>query len=47
MVVAGGFIPQQDYDFLYEAGVFGVFGPGTKISKAAQEILTLLIKSVD
>ena len=47
MVVAGGVIPQQDYDFLYEAGVFGVFGPGTKISKAAQEILTLLIKSVD
>ena len=47
MVVAGGVIPQQDYDFLYEAGVFGVFGPGTKISKAAQEILTLLIKSVE
>ena len=47
MVVAGGVIPQQDYDFLYDAGVFGVFGPGTKISKAAQEILTLLIKSVD
>jgi methylmalonyl-CoA mutase len=47
MVVAGGVIPQQDYDFLYDAGVFGVFGPGTKISKAAQEILTLLIKSVE
>ncbi|MCH2230677.1 MAG: methylmalonyl-CoA mutase [Crocinitomicaceae bacterium] len=47
MVIAGGVIPQQDYDFLYEAGVFGVFGPGTKISKAAQEILTLLIKSFD
>lgn len=47
MVVAGGVIPQQDYDFLYEAGVFGVFGPGTKISKAAQEILTLLLKSVE
>ena len=45
MVVAGGVIPQQDYDFLYEAGVFGVFGPGTKISKAAQNILNLLIKS--
>ncbi len=45
MVVAGGVIPQQDYDFLYNAGVFGVFGPGTKISKAAQEILALLIKS--
>jgi len=47
MVVAGGVIPQQDYDFLYEAGVFGVFGPGTKISKAAQSILNLLIKSVE
>ena len=47
MVIAGGVIPQQDYDFLYEAGVFGVFGPGTKISKAAQEILALLIKSHD
>lgn len=47
MVVAGGVIPQQDYEFLYDAGVFGVFGPGTKISKAAQEILALLIKSVE
>ena len=47
MVIAGGVIPQQDYDFLYEAGVFGVFGPGTKISKAAQDILSLLIKSFD
>jgi methylmalonyl-CoA mutase len=47
MVVAGGVIPQQDYDFLYDAGVFGIFGPGTKISKAAQEILLLLIKSVE
>jgi methylmalonyl-CoA mutase len=47
MVVAGGVIPQQDYDFLYKAGVFGVFGPGTKISKAAQEILGLLIKSLE
>ncbi len=47
MVIAGGVIPQQDYDFLYKAGVFGVFGPGTKISKAAQEILNLLIKSVE
>lgn len=47
MVIAGGVIPQQDYDFLYDAGVFGVFGPGTKISSAAQEILALLIKSFD
>ncbi|MEJ6776101.1 MAG: methylmalonyl-CoA mutase [Crocinitomicaceae bacterium] len=47
MVIAGGVIPKQDYDFLYGAGVFGVFGPGTKISKAAQEILELLIQSYD
>lgn len=47
MVIAGGVIPQQDYDFLFNSGVFGVFGPGTKISKAAQEILQLLIKSVE
>lgn len=47
MVVAGGVIPAQDYDFLYDAGVFGVFGPGTKISKAAQSILNLLIESVE
>jgi methylmalonyl-CoA mutase len=46
MVIAGGVIPQQDYDFLFKAGVFGVYGPGTKISKAAQEILALLIESV-
>jgi methylmalonyl-CoA mutase len=45
MVVAGGVIPQQDYKFLYDAGVFGIFGPGTKISKAAINILELLIKS--
>ncbi|MEY3237194.1 MAG: hypothetical protein RI883_1295 [Bacteroidota bacterium] len=47
MVIAGGVIPQQDYDYLFKAGVFGVFGPGTKISKAAQEILHLLIKSAE
>ncbi|HLV43143.1 MAG TPA: methylmalonyl-CoA mutase [Brumimicrobium sp.] len=45
MVVAGGVIPQQDYDFLYNAGVFGVFGPGTKISTSAIKILDLLIES--
>lgn len=45
MVVAGGVIPQQDYEFLCDAGVFGIFGPGTKIAVAAQEILELLIES--
>jgi methylmalonyl-CoA mutase len=47
MVVAGGVIPAQDYEFLYDAGVFGIFGPGTKISKAAQKILELLIQSAE
>jgi methylmalonyl-CoA mutase len=39
MVIAGGVIPAQDYDFLYQAGVKGIFGPGTVISIAAQKIL--------
>jgi methylmalonyl-CoA mutase len=39
MVVAGGVIPHQDYDFLFGKGVAFVFGPGTVIAKAAQEIL--------
>jgi methylmalonyl-CoA mutase len=42
MVVAGGVIPSQDYDFLFENGVAFVFGPGTVIAKAAQEILEQL-----
>jgi len=42
MVVAGGVIPQQDYDFLYSKGVAFVFGPGTVIAVAAQEILEQL-----
>jgi methylmalonyl-CoA mutase len=44
MVIAGGVIPPKDYDFLYEAGVAGVFGPGTVISVAAQKILEELMK---
>jgi methylmalonyl-CoA mutase len=47
MVIAGGVIPAQDYDYLFEAGVVGVFGPGTKISKAAIDILKVLIESVE
>lgn len=43
LVVAGGVIPKQDYDFLYERGVVGVFGPGTKIARAASDILNLLL----
>lgn len=46
MVIAGGVIPAQDYQFLFDKGVVGVFGPGTKIAKAAIEILEILIDSV-
>jgi methylmalonyl-CoA mutase len=46
-VIAGGVIPKQDYDFLYDTGVIGVFGPGTKISKAAIEILEKMIEDID
>jgi methylmalonyl-CoA mutase len=43
LVIVGGVIPPQDYDFLYQAGVVGVFGPGTVISVAAQNILDKLL----
>jgi methylmalonyl-CoA mutase len=43
MVVAGGVIPPKDYDFLFQAGVAEVFGPGTVIALAAQKILRRLI----
>lgn len=42
MVIVGGVIPKQDYDFLYEAGAAAIFGPGTKISDTAIEILKIL-----
>ena len=44
MVIAGGVIPPNDYHFLYDAGVSFVFGPGTVIAKAAQEILEKLME---
>ncbi|MEE9348719.1 MAG: methylmalonyl-CoA mutase [Flavobacteriaceae bacterium] len=47
MVIAGGVIPAQDYQYLFDKGVVGVFGPGTKIAKAAIEILEILIESVE
>jgi methylmalonyl-CoA mutase len=43
MVIAGGVIPAQDYQYLYDAGVKGIFGPGTVISTAAQKILKELM----
>lgn len=44
MVIVGGVIPHQDYDFLYNAGVVGIFGPGTPVSAAALKILEILIE---
>ena len=43
MVVVGGVIPPQDYEYLHEAGAAGVFGPGTVIPRAAQKILEALL----
>ncbi|GAK77836.1 methylmalonyl-CoA mutase [Nonlabens ulvanivorans] len=44
MIVVGGVIPRKDYQYLFDAGVAAVFGPGTKISDAAIDILGLLMK---
>jgi methylmalonyl-CoA mutase len=44
MVIVGGVIPNQDYQFLYDKGVAAVFGPGTVISDAAQKILKILME---
>ncbi|ARV10537.1 methylmalonyl-CoA mutase [Winogradskyella sp. PC-19] len=43
MVIVGGVIPKQDYQYLFDAGAVAVFGPGTKISEAAIQILEILI----
>ncbi len=42
LVICGGVIPQQDYQFLYDAGVKAIFGPGTNIPEAARDILKLI-----
>ena len=47
MVIVGGVIPAQDYQFLFDAGAVGVFGPGTKIAQAAIDMLTILIDSIE
>ncbi len=44
LVVCGGVIPPQDYDYLYKAGASAIYGPGTNIPKAAAEILEILRK---
>ena len=43
MVIAGGVIPSQDYQFLYEAGVVAIFGPGTSVAAAGKKIMEILI----
>lgn len=47
MVVVGGVIPAQDYQFLFDAGAVAVFGPATKISEAAIKILEILLGSFE
>ena len=46
MVIVGGVIPAQDYQFLFDCGAVGVFGPGTKIAQAAIDMVTILIDSI-
>ncbi len=45
MVIVGGVIPTQDYDFLYKAGAAAIFGPGTVVSEAGIKLLEILIES--
>jgi methylmalonyl-CoA mutase len=47
LVIAGGVIPPQDYKFLYETGVFAIFGPGTRVTKAAIQILEILLDAFE
>jgi len=47
MVIVGGVIPAQDYQFLFDAGAVGIFGPGTKIAQAAIDLLTILIDTTE
>jgi methylmalonyl-CoA mutase len=46
MIVVGGVIPPQDYEFLYEHGASAIFGPGTIIPNAAEEILNELNRRI-
>jgi methylmalonyl-CoA mutase len=46
MVIVGGVIPAQDYDYLYKSGVVGIFGPGTSVSIAARKILEVLMETL-
>ena len=44
MVIAGGVIPAQDYDYLYQAGVAAIFGPGNSVAKCASQIMDILLE---
>ena len=44
IVTAGGVIPVQDYDFLYQAGVAAIFGPGTNVMKSAAQVMHILLE---
>ena len=44
LVYAGGVIPAQDYDYLFDAGAIGVFGPGTKVSTSAMKVMEILLE---
>ena len=46
MVILGGVIPKKDYEFLFEQGVAAIFGPGTNIPLAAQEIVTIMLDGI-
>ncbi len=46
LVIAGGVIPKQDYQYLFDAGVVGIYGPGSKISDAAIDMLSILLKMI-
>ena len=46
MVIVGGVIPKKDYEFLFEQGVAAIFGPGTNIPLAAQEIVTIMLDGI-
>jgi methylmalonyl-CoA mutase len=43
MVIAGGVIPAQDYQFLYDSGVVAIFGPGTSVASAGKKIMEILV----
>ncbi len=47
MVICGGVIPAQDYQFLYDAGAVAIFGPGTSVAKAGSDILNLLLQAAE